>query len=81
MTLYLGLFIALLTVVLALQNTTPVTVRFLLWQYDSSLLLVILEAAALGFILALLLAVAPLWRRTRELHSLSETVCGTPKVE
>jgi putative membrane protein len=74
MMLYLGLFVALLTVVLALQNTTPVTVRFLLWEYDSSLLLMILGAAALGFVLALLSAVAPLWRRTRELQGLSRTV-------
>jgi len=73
-TLYLACFLALLAAVFVLQNTTPLTVRLLFWQFDSSLLLVIIGAAMLGFLMALLLAIAPVWRRARQFQYLSTTV-------
>jgi uncharacterized integral membrane protein len=75
-TLYLACFIALLTAAFALQNTTPVTVRFLFWQYDSSLLLVIVGAVTLGVLMAFLLAIAPVLRRARQFQYLSTTVAS-----
>jgi uncharacterized integral membrane protein len=73
-TLYLACFLALLTALFALQNATPVTVRLLFWQQDSSLVLVILASATLGFFMAFFLAIAPVWRRTRRFQYLSTTV-------
>jgi uncharacterized integral membrane protein len=73
-TLYLACSIALLTLVVALQNTTPVMFRVLFWQYDASLLLVILAAVVQGFCIACFLAVAPVWRRARRFEYLSMTV-------
>jgi uncharacterized integral membrane protein len=69
-TLYFAFFIAVLTSVFALQNTTRVTVRLLLWQYETSLVLVILGAAVLGALLASLLAIGSAWRRARKFRNL-----------
>lgn len=56
--LFLGL--ALLIAVFALQNAGFVSIRFLLWQFDVSLVLVILGSALLGALAAVL---AGLFRR------------------
>lgn len=63
----LGLGLALF----ALQNGTPVAVRFLMWQVDGSLAAVVLGSAAAGALAALLFGipqvVAARWRiRTLE---------------
>jgi lipopolysaccharide assembly protein A len=73
-TLYFAFFIAVLTAVFALQNTTRVAVRLLFWQYETSLVLVILGAAALGALLASLLAIGSAWRRARKFRNLSAAV-------
>ena len=75
-TLYLASFIALLTAVLALQNATPVTVHLLFWQHDSSLLLVIVGSAMMGFLMAFFLAIAAVWRKARRFEYLSTTVAS-----
>ena len=43
-----ALVLALLVAIFALQNATVVTVHFLFWRFDVSLVLVILGAAASG---------------------------------
>jgi len=52
--LILALLIAVVAVIFALQNTTRVTVAFLLWQFDQSLALVLLLSLAIGVIIGLL---------------------------
>lgn len=66
-----GLFVLAL---FALQNMEAVSVRFLLWSYETTLVLVILGSAALGacFVVVVLLG-ARLWR-ARETDRLAETV-------
>ncbi len=73
-TLFFAFFLALLTAVFALQNTDRATVRFLIWEYESSLVIVILSSAALGAALAFLLSLGPRWRRARETSQLLETI-------
>jgi putative membrane protein len=73
-TLYFAFFIAVLTAVFALQNTTRVTVHLLFWQYETSLVLVILGAAALGALLASMLAIGSAWRRARKFRNLPAAV-------
>lgn len=46
--LFLSLILALLTAAFALQNTEAVTVRLLLWEYQTSLVLVILGSTISG---------------------------------
>lgn len=50
----LALFIALLAVILALQNTLTVTVAFLFWEFNGSLALVLLLALVLGVLVSFL---------------------------
>ena len=46
------------------------TVQFLLWDYQASLVLIILGATLLGTLLALLASIGPRLRRSRELRRL-----------
>ncbi len=53
--LILALIVAVAAVVFALQNTTPVTVSFMVWQFkDQPLALILLLALAAGVLIGLL---------------------------
>lgn len=51
-----GISFAIAGVVFALQNTAPVTVSFILWEFESSLALVLLLALGLGALVAALVS-------------------------
>jgi uncharacterized integral membrane protein len=53
--LVLALIFAVIVALFAIQNTTVVVVRFLLWEANISLVLVILGAAAAGAIMMFLI--------------------------
>jgi putative membrane protein len=60
--------VLLLVVIFALQNPQAVTIRFLLWQLESSLAVVALAAVAAGVLVAELFEVAKRllrWKRGR----------------
>jgi uncharacterized integral membrane protein len=66
----IALLIAILAVVFALQNTAVVTVTFLVWNFQSSLALVLLLALVAGLLICFL-AMAPGmirsgWRASRQ---------------
>ena len=50
--LILGIVFAIGAVSFAMQNNVPVTVAFAFWHYDSSLVVVLLVALALGVLIA-----------------------------
>ena len=56
--LILALVVTALTGIFILQNAIPVTVTFLVWQFEGSLVLVLSLAFALGIIVALLMFLA-----------------------
>ncbi len=66
-----GLFVL---AVFALQNMQAVSVRFLLWSYDTTLVLIILGSAALGACLVTIVSLGARLRRAREVDRLAETV-------
>lgn len=68
--LIIALILLLIAATFALQNTDVVTVQFLLWDYQASLVLIILGAMLLGTLLALLASIGPRLRRSRELRRL-----------
>jgi putative membrane protein len=60
--------VLLLVVIFALQNPQAVTIRFLLWQLESSLAVVALAAVAAGVLVAELFELAKRllrWKRGR----------------
>lgn len=61
--LIVGIIIAILAVVFALQNAVPITVSFLVWKFESSLALVLLIAIALGILMSLLVSVPSMIKR------------------
>lgn len=72
--LFLAMALAILTAAFALQNTEAVTVRLLLWEYQTSLVLVILGSAGSGIVLTFLASLGRRWRRGRTIRSLESTV-------
>lgn len=72
--LIVALLLAIGTAVFALQNTDAVTVKFLVWEYQTSLVLVILGSVGSGVILALLASIGGRWKTSRTRRSLATTV-------
>lgn len=72
--LIIALLLAIGTAAFALQNTDAVTVRFLAWEYQTSLVLVILGSVGSGVILALLASLGGRWKISRTTRSLEATV-------
>ena len=72
-----GLLVGVAVTIFALQNTTGVELRFLFWQAQGSLALVVLLSAVGGLLVALLFAipgiVAGRWRIRALEQRLSET--------
>jgi Uncharacterized integral membrane protein len=73
-TLFIALLFALVIALFALQNIATVTVRFLLWEYEASLVFVVLGAASLGAAFAFVASLGPRLRQTREMRRLAATV-------
>ena len=54
--LFVALFIAVLAVVFAVQNTAPAIVSFFLWKFNGSLALVLLVSLAAGALISFLVS-------------------------
>jgi lipopolysaccharide assembly protein A len=72
--LFLAFLFALVIALFALQNTVTVNVRVLAWEYDASLVLIILASAMLGALLTFLASLGSRMRRARVTRQLEETV-------
>lgn len=70
----LALVIAVLAVILALQNTLSVTVSFLAWQFEGSLALVLLLALIAGMLISFLAYLPSLIRGNLGRRSLRKRV-------
>ncbi|QPD05224.1 MAG: hypothetical protein Nkreftii_002998 [Candidatus Nitrospira kreftii] len=69
--LLVALSLAILIALFALQNTFPVTVQFLFWEYQTSLVLVILGSTAIGAALSAIASIGARWRHGRETRLLT----------
>ncbi|MBI1993860.1 MAG: LapA family protein [Deltaproteobacteria bacterium] len=63
--LILALVLTALTGIFILQNAFPVTVTFLVWKFEGSLVLLLSLAFALGIIVALLMFLALTLRKRK----------------
>ena len=61
-----GVVLAILAIIVAVQNTNDVNVDFLAWELDAPLVAVILAAAVAGVLLDEILGL--FWRRRRRRH-------------
>jgi len=61
--LVLALVLALTIVIFIFQNTSPVVVHFLVWQFDGSLALFLFIEFIFGIIVSLLVAIPLLFRK------------------
>lgn len=64
-----AIIVAILTVVFALQNTIPITVSFLTWNFKSSLALVLLITLTLGILMSLLVSAPSMIKKKRIISS------------
>ncbi len=70
-----AIIIALVTVVFALQNANPVTIKFFVWSVpDTSLSLVLIITLATGLIAGLLFAVPGNYRKNKTISELKRRV-------
>jgi uncharacterized integral membrane protein len=60
----LGIFIS----VFAIQNAAPVTVKFIFWQFESSLAVLVILAILAGMLLVFLLSLPGRLKRRKELY-------------
>lgn len=67
--LIIGIVIAILAVVFALQNAVPIAVSFLTWRFESSLALVLLITLALGILMSLLVSVPSVIKKMKIISS------------
>lgn len=58
-----GIVLAILLAVFALQNNVAVAVSFLFWRFESTLALVLLFSLAVGVITVILVTIPANWRR------------------
>jgi putative membrane protein len=58
-----GIVLAILLAVFALQNNVAVAVSFLFWRFESTLALVLLASLAVGVITVVLVTIPANWRR------------------
>jgi uncharacterized integral membrane protein len=79
----IGILVALASVLFAMQNSTPVTVVFLVWRFDGSLAMIILVSIALGALAVALVsmpaALRARWtisRQRRDIEALKESAAG-----
>ena len=63
LTIIAAIFVAIAGVVFAIQNNAPVTVDFFIWQFTSSLALVLMLAVAVGAMIVALLTTPATLRR------------------
>ncbi len=61
----IGIFVALF----AIQNAASVTVKFVIWQFESSLAVVIILAMLAGMLLVFLLSIPGRLKRRKELYN------------
>ena len=73
-TLLIAFLFAILIAVFALQNTAAANVRFLVWEYETSLVLIIISSAMSGAILTVVASLGPRIKRAREIRHLEQTV-------
>ena len=70
--LMLALLLTTLVAIFALQNADEVTVRFLVWTFQTSVVIVILASAGMGALLAALLSLPQTLRARRRMKESEE---------
>jgi len=65
--LILAAIIGVLIAAFAIQNASPVAVKFLIWQFESSLAVVIILSLLAGMVLILLISLPGRIKRRKEL--------------
>ncbi|MDJ0736764.1 MAG: LapA family protein [Nostocaceae cyanobacterium] len=70
----LALLIAIVTVVFALQNSTPVMVQFLGWRFEDSMALVLLLTFTLGVLFGLLVSLPTIVKGIKKKGSLTRKI-------
>lgn len=78
-TLFLAAAFAFLIALFAIQNSIVVTVNLLVWSIESSLVLVILGAASLGFFMALSLQLYTQLKLKYQLYKASSQITQLEK--
>ena len=66
--LLLAAAIAVLTALFAIQNSTVITVSYLVWRFEASLALVLILTLGIGILIGYLATVPSSWRKSSQLR-------------
>ncbi len=77
--LILAALLGVIIAVFAIQNATPVAVKFLIWQFESSLAVVIILSLLAGMVLIFLISLPGRLRRHKELFDRNRRIAELEK--
>jgi len=77
--LILALAIAVLAVIFAVQNTDPVSVDFIIWQFNSSLALVMIISMLIGVLISILLSSPSMVKNSWTIRKLNKKLSDMEK--
>jgi putative membrane protein len=78
-TLILALILAIIVTIFAVQNNTPENIKFLAWEVEGSLALILMITFALGILIGLLVSTPAWFRRVRQSAELKKSVHALEK--
>jgi lipopolysaccharide assembly protein A len=70
----IGIIVAVIAIIFALSNAVPVSVSFLVWEFEASLAIILLIAFLVGVLVALIMLVPTMWRKSRHISKQSKMV-------
>ncbi len=68
------IIILILALIFAIQNTGPISLKFLVWDFTNSQALITLIILLLGFIAGWLFAMKNIWKKNQQIKSLNKQV-------
>ncbi len=78
--LIIALFLILITVVFALQNSNPVTLKLFFWTVNLPVAYIIPAAVLLGALLGVLFSIPAIRKRSEKIRELKEHKAGSEMI-
>ncbi|RUM87595.1 MAG: DUF1049 domain-containing protein [Thermodesulfatator sp.] len=77
--LILAALLGVLIAAFAIQNAAPVAVRFLVWQFESSLAVIVILSLLAGMVLIFLISLPGRFKRRKELYDKNRRISELEK--
>ncbi|MFI5135107.1 MAG: lipopolysaccharide assembly protein LapA domain-containing protein [Chitinophagales bacterium] len=75
-TYLITIFLLLIALIFAIQNTTAISIKFLMWNFGGSQALIIAIILLLGFVSGWLVGLSKVWKKNSEIKALNKKISG-----